>query len=242
MEARGIEVSRGGVSVLRGVSLSLCSGRVVGLLGPTGAGKTTLFEVLVGNVFPDVGGVYLDGVDVVRYPMWRRVRLGVGYVPQVPSVLPDLSVRDNLVSFERLVGGDVRGAGYWSELVGLSAKLGVRVGSLSGGERRLLEIARSLVARPRVLVCDEPFSGIDPVVAIRVSGLLRGLARDGMAVLLSDHHAKVAFGVCEEVGVILDGVIWRWGTPRDVALDGVVRERYLGGVLDGVSGGGGGDG
>jgi lipopolysaccharide export system ATP-binding protein len=206
---------------------------VTGLLGPTGAGKTTLFEVLVGERTPESGSVWLLGAEVTQKPLWRRARMGVGYIPQTPSVLPDLDVRGNLESFERFVGGERKGAVYWADLVGLGPRMKVRAGSLSGGERRLLEVARSLVARPRVLICDEPFSGIDPVGAMRVAETLRSRAGEGLAVLLSDHHASIALRVCDEAGLLLDGRLEVWGTPDELMSDGLVRERYLGGSMDG---------
>ena len=209
------------------------AGRVTGLLGPTGAGKTTLFEVLVGERTPERGSVWLLGAEVTQKPLWRRARMGVGYIPQTPSVLPDLDVRGNLESFERFVGGERKGAVYWADLVGLGPRMKVRAGSLSGGERRLLEVARSLVARPRVLICDEPFSGIDPVGAMRVAETLRSRAGEGLAVLLSDHHASIALRVCDEAGLLLDGRLEVWGTPDELMSDGLVRERYLGGSMDG---------
>ena len=228
LEACGIEVSRGGISVLRGVSLSLRVGRVTGLLGPTGAGKTTLFEVLVGERVPDAGSVCLLGKNVEKLPLWRRARMGVGYIPQTPSVLPDLTVRENFVCYERLVKAEAKGAAYWAEMVGLECRMGVRAGSLSGGERRLLEVARSLVGRPQLLICDEPFAGIDPVGAMRVAEMLRLLAAEGIAVLLSDHHASIALRVCDEAGLLLDGKVRMWGTPSELVSSPLVRERYLG--------------
>jgi len=233
LEARGVEFNRGGCSILRGIDLQVDAGRVIGLLGPTGAGKTTMFGVLVGELQPAQGTVLLDGVEVTKLPLWRRARMGVGYIPQTPSVLPDLDVRGNLTSFEALVGGGKRGAGYWAQVVGLEHRMGVRAGALSGGERRLLEVARSLVAKPRVLICDEPFAGIDPVGAMRVAETLRARAGQGLGVLLSDHHASIALRICDEAGLLLDGKLAVWGTPRTLAADALVKERYLGASMDG---------
>lgn len=233
LEASGIEVGWGGKPVLRGVDFRVGEGEVVGLLGPTGAGKTTLFRVLVGELRPDAGTVRLDGNDVTRLPLWRRARMGVGYIPQTPSVLPDLDVRSNLRSFEKLVGGPRRGVAHWAALVGLDHRLTVKAGALSGGERRLLEVARSLVARPRVLVCDEPFAGIDPLGATRVAETLRQQARGGVGVVLSDHHAAIALRICDRAGLLLDGRIAVWGEPDVLASDPLVRERYLGESMDG---------
>lgn len=233
LEARGVEVRWGATAVLRGVDVVIDSGRVTGLLGPTGAGKTTLFRVLVGETQPVVGRVRMEGRDVTALPLWRRARLGIGYLPQGPSVLPDLTVEGNLVAFEKLIGRDRRGARHWAEVVGLEHRMGVLAGVLSGGERRLLEIARSLVAGPKVLVCDEPFSGIDPVSAMRIAETLREHAAGGLGVVLSDHHASIALRVCDEVGLLLDGRVESWGPPERWKSDPLVRERYLGGSMDG---------
>ncbi len=219
--------------VLRGVDLSVKPGRVTGLLGPTGSGKTTLFRVLVGELMPTGGGVWLDGREVTRQPLWRRARMGVGYIPQTPSVLPDLDVRGNLRSFEQLTGAQRQGVLHWARMVGLEHRLRVRAGALSGGERRRLELARALVASPGVLVCDEPFSGLDPVGAMQVAEMLRTQAMRGFGVLLSDHHAAVALRVCDEAGLLLDGRVVVTGSPEELAKDRLVRQRYLGGSLDG---------
>ncbi len=233
LEAQGVEEYRSGKAVLRGVSIRLHSGRVAALLGPTGAGKTTLFDVLVGERRPQRGVVRLMGEDVTKLPMWRRARLGVGTIPQGPTVLPDMEVDGNLTTFERLGGGERKGSLYWARMVGLEQRLGVRAGHLSGGERRLLEIARSMVTRPRVLICDEPFSGIDPAGAMRIAQMLRGLALEGVAVLLSDHHASIALRISDEVGLLLDGEVHFWGSASDWIKEPLVRERYLGGSMDG---------
>jgi lipopolysaccharide export system ATP-binding protein len=195
LEARGIVVTLGRAEVVRGVDLSAPGGHIVGLLGPSGAGKTTLFRALVGEIRPSRGTVLLDGRDLGGEPLWRRARAGMGYVPQVPSVLLDLSVAANLETFESLsICGPRLGAQAWAEAVELADRLGVRAGELSGGERRRLELGRALVARPGVLICDEPFAGIDPAGAERMGDLLRREAARGAAVVIADHH------VVEEIG------------------------------------------
>ena len=165
LEAEGLVVALSGAEVVRGISLSLSSHEVVGVLGPSGAGKTTLFRALVGEVPLRSGRIRLDGHDVSSEPLWRRARRGLGYLPQTPSVLWDLSVEDNLATFEELCPGPPRGPLGWAEQVELEGRLSLRAGDLSGGERRRLELARALIARPKVLVCDEPFAGIDPAGA-----------------------------------------------------------------------------
>src|SRR5690348_2409638 len=166
LAARDVMVALAGTEVVRGVTLSLEEGEVVGVLGPSGAGKTTLFRAMVGEVALVSGRIELDGNDVSREPLWQRVRRGLGYVPQTPSVLWDLTVEQNLETFERLARVTPRiGAREWAGRVELGERLGVRAGELSGGERRRLELARALLGQPKVLVCDEPFAGIDPAGA-----------------------------------------------------------------------------
>ena len=244
LEGRGLTVRYGRARVLRGVDVAVESGRVLALLGPTGAGKTTLFRVLVGDLAPEEGRVWLAGRDVTGLPIWKRVRCGLGYIPQAPSVLPDLDMGSNLRVFEKLAGRGERGPEYWAGVVGLSHRLSLRAGDLSGGERRLLEMARALIGQPDVLVCDEPFAGIDPAGAMRVAELLRDRAAHGLGILLSDHHAAIALRVCDEAALLVDGAIVV-RAPRDrFAAEPMVRDTYLGGSLDGSweSGEGGGEG
>jgi lipopolysaccharide export system ATP-binding protein len=229
LDARDVVVSVKGTEVVRGVSLSLSDGEVVGVLGPSGAGKTTFFRALVGDVPTASGRIELDGVDVTKEPLWRRARRGVGYVPQTPSVLWDLSVEDNLATFESLCGnGERRGARAWATDVELAERLKIRAGELSGGERRRLELARALVARPQVLVCDEPFAGIDPAGAERLGRLLRARAEAGTAVLLADHHVAEALLVCDRAVLLLDGRIEASGPPAEFKEHPLVVGRYLG--------------
>jgi lipopolysaccharide export system ATP-binding protein len=230
--AKGLRVVRGGKAILRGVDLEARAGEVLGVLGPSGAGKSTLFRALVGENAPDdaldQGTVALQGVDATRWPLWRRVRAGVGYVPQGPSVLWDLTVRENLDAFRKIAGLPPQNAGLAAARVGLDERLGVRAGDLSGGERRRLELARAVTRPPRVLVCDEPFAGVDPVGAEALGQLLRELAQQGTSVLLADHHAAEALRICTRALLLLDGVVAVSAPASEFSEHPLVRGRYLG--------------
>jgi lipopolysaccharide export system ATP-binding protein len=205
-----LRVERGEKTILRGVDVEAKDGEVVGILGPSGAGKSTLFRALVGETPIASGKVMLDGHDVTREPLWARARRGLAYVPQSASVLWDLSVRENLEVYHRIVTGRVDDAAVrtLAERVSLEDRMDVRAGELSGGERRRLELARALARPPKVLVCDEPFSGVDPKQAARLADLLLKLAKDdGVAVLLADHHVEEALRVCTRAILLLDGEI-----------------------------------
>ena len=228
LQAVGLDVCYGRALVLRGASMAVRAGEVLAVLGPTGAGKTTLFRALVGERVASRGKVMLRGRDVTGEPLWKRARAGLGYLPQTPSVLADISVRGNLETFEQVVGGGSKGAAHWAGLVGLGHRMDLVARDLSGGERRLLEIARALIGRPVVIVCDEPFSGIDPVGARKVAELLRGEAQRGLAIVLADHHATLALEVCDRAILLLDGEVRREGTSQELSQDPVVRQRYLG--------------
>jgi lipopolysaccharide export system ATP-binding protein len=231
LEARGLRVSRGGRAILRGVDIEAQSGDVLGVLGPSGAGKSTLFRALVGEEPADEGTVRLAGVDVSSWPLWKRARAGVGFVPQGPSVLWELTVRQNLETFRRVVGlratpeGAVREA---AERVGLEHRLDVPAGELSAGERRRLELARAVTRTPRVLVCDEPFAGVDPAGAARLGDLLQSLAREGTTVVLADHHVAEALRVCSHALLLLDGAVAASASSAEFTDHPLVRGRYLG--------------
>jgi lipopolysaccharide export system ATP-binding protein len=238
LEARGVRVVRGGKAILRGVDVAARRGEVLGVLGPSGAGKSTLFRALVGEELPDGGTVALRApalapdeaslVEVTRWPLWRRARAGVGYVPQGPSVLWDLTVRGNLDAFRRVAGLQAEDARVAAARVGLEHQLDVRAGELSGGERRRLELARAVTRAPRVLVCDEPFAGVDPAGAERLGRLLRDLADQGATVLLADHHVTEALRVCTRALLLLDGVVAASAPADAFAEHPLVRGRYLG--------------
>lgn len=225
---RGLRVVRGGKTVLRDVDVQASAGEVLGVLGPSGAGKSTLFRVLVGEWSADAGSVVLGSDDVTRWPLWKRARAGLGYVPQGPSVLWDLTVRANFVAFRRiarLADADPEAA---AARVGLEHRLDVRAGELSGGERRRLELARAITRAPRVLVCDEPFAGVDPAGAERLGQLLRELADAGATVLLADHHVAEALRVCSRAMLLLDGVVALDTSVDEFRNSALVRGRYLG--------------
>jgi lipopolysaccharide export system ATP-binding protein len=228
LSAEGVHVVRGGKAILRGVDLEARAGEVLGVLGPSGAGKSTLFGVLVGETTADRGRVALAGKDVTTWPLWRRARAGVGYVPQGPSVLWDLTVRGNLDAFRRIAGLPPEEAGVAAERVGLAGRLDVPAGALSGGERRRLELGRAITRDPKVLVCDEPFAGVDPAGAEHLGNLLRDLAGRGSTVLLADHHVTEALRVCTRALLLLDGVVAATAPAAEFAQLPLVRGRYLG--------------
>jgi lipopolysaccharide export system ATP-binding protein len=226
--AKGLRVVLGGKAILRGVDLEARPGEVVGILGPSGAGKSTLFRVLVGETAPDEGTVELHGVPVTAWPLWRRARAGVGYVPQGPSVLWDLTVRENLDAFRKIARLPPEDAGKAASRVGLEDRLAVRAGELSGGERRRLELARAVTRPPRVLICDEPFAGVDPAGAAKLGDLLRDLAEQGASVLLADHHVAEALRVCTRALLLLDGTVAVSAPAADFPEHPLVKGRYLG--------------
>lgn len=228
LAAHGLRVVRGGKAILRGVDIEARAGQVLGVLGPSGAGKSTLFRVLVGETAPDDGTVLIGGQDMTQWPLWRRARAGVGYVPQGPSVLWDLTVRENLRAFQQIAALPGVDPAVEAARVGLDHRLDVRAGELSAGERRMLELARALTRTPRVLVCDEPFAGVDPVAAGRLGDLLSEMAGHGAAVLLADHHVAEALRVCTRAVLLLDGIVEATALAGDFRNHPLVRGRYLG--------------
>lgn len=232
LSATSLRKGYGGREVVKGVSLSIRPGEVVGLLGPNGAGKTTIFYMMVGLVAPDAGRVELDGVDVTSWPLHRRAKAGLGYLPQEPSVFRKLSVRDNIMVFLEetdLPKGDREGrlASILEEM-----RIGHVAGSagyaLSGGERRRVEIARSLVLSPSYLLLDEPFAGIDPISVADLQQVILQLKRRGIGVIITDHNVRDTLSVCDRAYIISEGEILLEGVPAEIAASPKVREVYLG--------------
>lgn len=216
--------------VLRGIDLEVRRGEVVGLLGPNGAGKTTTFRVIAGLDRPTRGRIFLDGVELGRRPLHERARRGLGYLPQEPSVFRDLTALENIV----LVLENIKAEAPLERALemlgrfGLEARAEQRALTLSGGERRRLELARAMSLQPRVLICDEPMTGVDPMAASELRGMLRGLAGDGLGVLLTDHNVAQALPACDRASLLVDGVIVDAGTASELATSEVAKSSYFG--------------
>ncbi|HET7656160.1 MAG TPA: LPS export ABC transporter ATP-binding protein [Luteimonas sp.] len=219
--------------VVRDFGLTLDAGEVVGLLGPNGAGKTTCFYMIVGLVPTDAGRIALDGQDITSEPMYIRAKRGVGYLPQEPSVFRKLSVADNI----RLVlelRADLDKAGREKELASLMDELQVAHvadqsgASLSGGERRRVEIARALAARPRLMLLDEPFAGVDPISVGEIQRIVRHLKNRGIGVLITDHNVRETLGICDRAYILSDGGVLAQGAPDALLTNPDVRRVYLG--------------
>jgi lipopolysaccharide export system ATP-binding protein len=219
--------------VVRDFGLTLEAGEVVGLLGPNGAGKTTCFYMIVGLVPTDAGRIVLDGKDISSEPMYIRAKRGVGYLPQEPSVFRKLSVADNI----RLVlelRADLDKAGREQELASLMEELQVAHvadqsgASLSGGERRRVEIARALAARPRLMLLDEPFAGVDPISVGEIQRIVRHLKNRGIGVLITDHNVRETLGICDRAYILSDGGVLAQGAPDALLANPDVRRVYLG--------------
>ncbi len=221
-----------GRKVVDGVELEIRQGEVVGLLGPNGAGKTTTFYILVGLARPDSGRVLLNGDEITDLPMYLRARSGISYLPQEPSVFRQLTVEDNLLAVLETL--PLMAEQQRDRLEELLAQMGLeslrynRAYTLSGGERRRLEIARSLVLQPAFVLLDEPFSGIDPLTVGELQNVIRELSRAGIGVLVTDHNVRETLSVTDRAYIINHGKIFRAGTPDDLSRDAEVRRVYLG--------------
>jgi lipopolysaccharide export system ATP-binding protein len=223
----------GGRAVVRGVSLEIEQGEVVGLLGPNGAGKTTSFYMIVGLVRPDAGQVLCDGVDITRLPMYLRARHhGISYLPQEPSVFRKLTAEENILAVleaQPLSWEDRRQrAEKLIEQLNLGHVRKTRGYALSGGERRRVEIARCLCIQPAFILLDEPFSGIDPIAVLDLQQIIFELKKSGIGVLITDHNVRETLSVTDRAYIITEGKIFRAGTPRELGRDPEVKRIYLG--------------
>jgi len=218
--------------VVNDVSVTVSQGEVVGLLGPNGAGKTTSFYMIVGLISPDSGRVLLDGDDITDLPMYARARKGISYLPQEPSVFRKLSVEENLLAIlETLSLNAHQRRERMNRLIaelGLDAVRHNKGYMLSGGERRRVEIARSLVIEPSFLLLDEPFSGIDPIQVLELQRIINELKRTGIGILVTDHNVRETLAVTDRAYIINDGKIFRDGSPEELGKDAEVKRVYLG--------------
>ena len=233
LSARNLAKSYNSRSVVNDVSLSVRSGEVVGMLGPNGAGKTTSFYMIIGLVASDGGAIHLDTRDLTRYPMHTRARLGLGYLPQEPSVFRRLTVESNILAILE-AQPDIEPAEQRKRLEELLEELHVghlrdhRGDSLSGGERRRVEIARALASAPKFMLLDEPFAGVDPISIIDIKRIISYLSERDIGVLITDHNVRETLDICDRAYIVSEGRIIAEGRPEAILRDERVREVYLG--------------
>lgn len=232
LRAEGLCKSYAGREVVSGVDLHVESGQVIGLLGPNGAGKTTSFYMVVGLASPDDGAVFLDDDEITQLPMYLRARSGISYLPQEASVFRKLTVAENLLAILETL--ELSKPQQLERLEELLSDLNIghicdsKGYALSGGERRRVEIARSLVLEPAFLLLDEPFAGIDPIAVIDIQSIIGQLKERGIGILISDHNVRETLGVCDQAYILNQGKVLEYGTPEQIASSSVAREIYLG--------------
>jgi lipopolysaccharide export system ATP-binding protein len=218
--------------VVRSVSLSLKRGEAVGLLGPNGAGKTTCFYMITGLIPADTGSIEVDGHDVTKLPMYRRARLGIGYLPQEASIFRGLTAEQNIRATAELLEPD--GARLEAMVEALLAEFGIThirntpAVALSGGERRRVEIARALATNPSFILLDEPFAGVDPIAVLEIQKIVKFLKQRNIGVLITDHNVRETLGICDHAYIISDGSVLAAGAPGDIIENENVRRVYLG--------------
>ena len=232
LSAEGLQKSFKARKVVRDFAFSIREGEVVGLLGPNGAGKTTCFYMVVGLIEADAGIIKLDKQDITGLPMHARAKLGIGYLPQEASVFRRLSVSDNIMAVLELREPDQRKRDAQLESLLDELKISHIAGqkgiSLSGGERRRVEIARALAAEPRYMLLDEPFAGVDPISVGEIQRIVRHLKERGIGVLITDHNVRETLGICDRAYIMNEGEVLSRGTPAHILADEKVREVYLG--------------
>lgn len=232
LRAEHLTKTYGGRTVVKGVTIEVKSGEVVGLLGPNGAGKTTTFYMIVGLTRPDGGAVYMGSEDLTDLPMYERARSGISYLPQEPSVFRKLSVEENLLAVLETL--DLTPQARQERLTSLLEELSIahlrknKAYSLSGGERRRLEITRALVISPAFMLLDEPFAGIDPLAVLDIQNIVGQLKQREIGVLITDHNVRETLGICDRAYILNDGEILEEGDPEKIAASRKAREIYLG--------------
>jgi len=235
LEARGLKKTYRRRAVVNNVDLRLRQGEIVGLLGPNGAGKTTTFYMIVGLIEPQAGRIFLDGHDITSMPMFQRARHGIGYLSQEPSVFRKLSVEDNILAILETL--PLTRADRYRRLERLLDELNIKrlrknkAYSLSGGERRRLEITRALVTDPKFMMLDEPFAGVDPIAVHDIQTIVAGLCHRGIGVLISDHNVEQTLDIVDRAYIMFDGQVKVSGTVRELVFDDTVADIYLGPTL-----------
>jgi lipopolysaccharide export system ATP-binding protein len=232
LEARALTKVYGGRKVVSGVDLEIRPGEVVGLLGPNGAGKTTTFYMIVGLIKPDDGRIFLDSEEITRDPMFLRARRGINYLPQEPSVFRKLTVEENILAILETL--DIESEERKNRLKQLLGELDLtdlarsKAYSLSGGERRRVEITRALVTSPRFILLDEPFAGIDPLAVADIQKIIQKLKSKGIGVVISDHNVRETLSVCDRAYILNEGTVLIEGLPEMIAESKIARKFYLG--------------
>jgi lipopolysaccharide export system ATP-binding protein len=230
--AEAVAKSYSGRRVVNGVNVEVKGGEIVGLLGPNGAGKTTTFHIMVGLVQPDEGKVLLNDQDLTGAPIYQRARAGISYLPQESSVFRRLTVEENLFAILQTL--DLSGAQQRERCQALMKMLGVdhladhKAFTLSGGERRRVEIARALVLSPYFVLLDEPFTGVDPIAVAEIQKIIRRLILSGIGILITDHNVRETLGICDRAYILSEGTVLEEGTPEKIAASAKARKFYLG--------------
>ena len=225
-----IEMTLGSKKILSDVSLSIGSSEIVGLLGPNGAGKTTAFYIAAGLIFPDQGRVFINNKDVTKMPIHARANLGLGYLPQESSIFPDLSVENNLLGIAELSNKD-KTIEKVKEIVdefGLKKILQMKGRMLSGGQRRKVEIARTLICQPNIMLLDEPFAGIDPIAVEEIKELLQKICEKNISILITDHNVRETLSLCSKAIILSEGRIIAEGKEENLKENYHVQQKYFG--------------
>ncbi|MBT4203541.1 MAG: LPS export ABC transporter ATP-binding protein [Rhodobiaceae bacterium] len=232
LQINNIGKSYNRIPVIHDISINLKPGEVIGLLGPNGAGKTTMFYIIMGLIKPDRGSIYIDGHNITLLPMYRRARLGVSYLPQEPSIFRGLTVKENIECIlEISEKNKIKRNNKLRELLkkfGLEKIANSKSVSLSGGERRRVEIARALTTNPRFILMDEPFSGIDPLAINDIKGLIKNLTNNGIGVLITDHNVRETLSLVDRAYIVHDGNLLVEGSPDEIINDTDAKRVYLG--------------
>ncbi len=220
-------------TVIHNISLEVNSGEIVGLLGPNGAGKTTTFYMIVGLIKSDEGNIVINNHDITREPIHKRFEFGISYLPQEPSIFRDMTAKDNILAIlevDKTLGIDEKNKifDYLIEKFDLKKFLNTKGIQLSGGERRRVEIARALALKPKFLLLDEPFAGIDPISVIDIQKIIKGLAKENIGVLITDHNVRETLKICDKSYVINSGRVLASGKSKDLIKNDIVKEVYLG--------------
>ena len=230
--AEGLVKSFGKRVVVDSVSFHVESGEVVGLLGPNGAGKTTSFYMIIGLIKNDKGEIFLDGTEISAMPMYKRAKVGISYLPQEPSVFRKLTVEENMLVVLENTPLDYRHqkerAAELLERLGIQHLSAAKAYTLSGGERRRVEIARALAMNPKFILLDEPFSGIDPLAVSDIQSIIKELKKMGIGVLITDHNVRETLGICDRGYILSEGVIRVTGTPQEIVKNEIAKKAYLG--------------